>query len=84
MEFIVTAAESWLANHPDNGEFRVEHGIEVSLCALVDAIRGEQSPFLESESSLRGRGRRVLSILVGLGVAEAARLEQTLATDANE
>lgn len=84
LEFIVTAAESWLANHPDSGEFWVDQGIGARFCALIDAIRGEQSPFLESESSLRGRIYGVLSILVGLGVAEAARLEQTLTTDADE
>ena len=84
LEFIVTAAESWLANHPDNSEFWVEQGIGARLCALINAIRGEQSLFLEPESSLRGRIYGVLSILVGLGVAEAARLEQTLATDGDE
>ena len=84
LEFIVTAAESWLANHPDNGEFWVEQGIGARFCALIDAIRGEQSPFLEPESSLRGRIYGVLSVLVGLGVAEAARLEQTLTRDVDE
>ena len=70
--FIVTAAESWIVNHPDNGEFWVEQGIGARFCALIDAIRGEQSLFLESEPSLRDRVYRVLSILVGLGVAEAS------------
>ena len=84
LEFIVTAAESWLANHPDNSGFWVEQGIGTRLCALIDAIRGEQAPFLEPKPSLRDRTYRVLSTLVGLGVAEAARLEQTLATDADE
>ena len=84
LEFIVTAAESWLANHPDSSEFWVEQGTGVRLCALIDAIRGEQSPFLESEPSLQERVYTILSTLVRLGVAEAARLEQTLATDAGE
>ena len=84
LEFIVTAAESWLANHPDNSAFWVEQGIGTRLCALIDAIRGEQAPFLEPNPSLRDRIYRVLSTLGGLGVAEAARLEQTLATDADE
>ena len=84
LEFIVTAAESWLASHPDSSEFWVEQRIGARFCALIDAIRGEQSPFLEPESSLRGRIYGVLSILVGLGVAEAARLEQTLAADTDE
>ena len=84
LEFIVTVAESWLASHPDNSGFWMEQGIGTQLCALIDAIRGEQSPFLEAAPSLRDRVHRVLSILVGLGVAEAARLEQTSATDADE
>ena len=84
LEFIVTAAESWLANYPDSSEFWVEQGIGVRLCVLIDAIRGERSPFLEAEPSLRDRVYRILSTLVGLGVAEAARLEQTLATGAGE
>jgi len=77
LEFIVTAAESWLVNHPDNSGFWVEQGIGARLCVLIDAIRGEQSPLLDSEPSLQDRVYRVLSILVGLGVTEAAHLEQT-------
>ena len=84
LEFIVTAAESWLAKHPENSGFWVEQGIGARFCALIDAIQGEQSPFLDHEPLLRDRVYGVLSILVGLGVAEAARLEQMLTTDADE
>ena len=80
LEFIATAVEAWLANHPDDSEFWVDYGIGRRLCALIDDIRGQQPPLLSQDRSLRDRVDAILSALVGLGVAEATSLEQVLQT----
>ena len=83
--FMVTAAEAWLAKYPDDTEFWVNRGIGKRLCALIDNIHGQQQSLLGyQDRALRGRVDVLLAALVGLGVPEAVRLEQTLAANADE
>lgn len=81
LAFTVTAAEAWLEYHPDNREFWVEHGIGRRLCAAICEQRDQEPLILVHDGLLRDRVEAILSALVGLGVAEAARLEHVLQTE---
>ncbi len=80
LAFTVTAAEAWLEYHPDNREFWVEHGIGRRLCAAICKQRDQEPLILVQDVLLRNRVEAILSALVGLGVAEAARLEHVFHT----
>ena len=80
LAFVVTAAEAWLANHPENSEFWVDYGIGRRLCAVMEKNRDQQPLILDRDRPLRDRVEAILSALVGLGVAEATNLEQVLQT----
>ena len=78
LSFIVAAAEGWLAAHPHDTGFWIDIGTAGRLCAVIDSVRS-QEPFTRWDSVLRDRVSSILSGLVGIGVPEAAQLEQNLA-----
>ena len=79
LEFIVAAADAWLRLYHDTSELWVDHAVGRRLCGLIDNILAQRPSVLSREEDLRKRVDDVLVSLTGLGVVEAAALEQTLA-----
>ncbi len=78
LDFVISAAESWLTTHPDSGMFWVDYDAGRRVCAMIDAIRQQQPPSLRRRSELRTRVDHVVSSLVRVGVPEASQLEEEL------
>lgn len=76
---LVAAAKAWLGSYQDDSEFWVAHGIGRRLCVLLEEIWRQEPAVLDADKSLRLDVDRVLGALIGLGVAEARRLEEVLA-----
>ena len=83
LSFIVTTSEAWLATHPRDTEFWIGSGTAGRFCAVIDTVR-DQEPFSRWDPALRDRLSSILSGLVGIGVPEAAQLEQSLAAAAED
>lgn len=79
LQFIVAAAQTWLASYPDDSEFWIDQAIGQRVCALIDGIRLQEQAVLDSERALRRDIDVLLAALVRVGVAEANRLETALA-----
>ena len=82
LSFLLAAATSWMTAFPDATDFWIEHAIGRRVCALIEATRQAEPRLLASGSSARDQVNRLLPAMVRVGVAEAARLEQALATSA--
>jgi hypothetical protein len=80
--FVVTAAKDWLTAYPDDTTFWVEHGIGRRVCAWIDVIREGHPATLDFTHGLRIDVDQLLATFVRLGVPEARRLEESLATEA--
>lgn len=75
---IVAAGKGWLAAHPDDRDFWIDHDFGRRLCSLMDAIRShDPTPFRPGQPSRKDIDA-LLSNLVRVGVAEAHRLEESL------
>lgn len=79
LPFLLTVAEAWITAHPNATDFWVDHAIGRRVCRLIEAARRELPAVLDADQSLRDQTHRLLSVLVRLGVAEAVRLEQSMA-----
>ena len=79
LPFIVTAAKAWLRSNPDNSDFWVDHGIGRRVCVWIEAVRRQQPTLLDTNEAVRLDVDRLLAALISLGVADARRLEETLA-----
>ncbi len=75
---IVAAGKGWLASHPDNKEFWIDHGIGRRLCSLMEAILAFGPKPFASDQPLRKDIDSLLGTLVRMGIAEAHRLEESL------
>jgi hypothetical protein len=75
---IIAAGKGWLAAHPDNKEFWIDHGIGRRLCSLMEAILAFDPKPFGLDQSLRKDIDGLLSSLVRMGIAEAHRLEEGL------
>jgi hypothetical protein len=80
--FVVTAAKDWLTAYPDDTTFWGEHGIGRRVCAWIDVIREGHPATLDFTHGLRIDVDQLLAAFVRLGVPEARRLEEALATEA--
>ena len=81
LDFIISAAESWLTTHPDSGMFWVDYDAGRRVCAMIDAVRQQQPPSLRQGSELWTRVDHVVSALVRVGITEASQLEEELHGD---
>ena len=79
LEFIVGAAEAWLRLYHDSSVLWVDYAVGRRFCGLIDTILGQRPSVLSGDEELRKRVDDALVSLTGLGVVEAAALEQTLA-----
>jgi len=78
LPFLVTAAKTWMESHPDDIEFWFDYGIGRRVCLLIEEIWRHDPAQLGIDKMIRIDVDRLLSALVGLGVAEARRLEEAL------
>ncbi|OGA67699.1 MAG: hypothetical protein A3G81_11200 [Betaproteobacteria bacterium RIFCSPLOWO2_12_FULL_65_14] len=79
-EFLVFAALRWLQSFPDHRQFWIEHSIGQRVCTWLDKIHAAAPTTFAPTASLRRDVNQLLAALVGLGVAEARRLEGKLST----
>jgi hypothetical protein len=75
---IIAAGKGWLAAHPDNKKFWIDHGIGHRLCSLMEAILSRDPKPFGLDQPLRKDIDALLGSLVRMGIAEAHRLEETL------
>jgi hypothetical protein len=79
LPFLLAAARAWITAFPNATNFWIDHAIGRRVCALIEADRRETPGSLAVDQPLRDDLNRLLPELIRLGVAEAARLEQSLA-----
>ena len=79
LPFMLAAAMTWLESFPDYREFWVDYSIGRRVCAWVEKVWLEEPNLLDVSSAARLDVDRLLAALVSLGVAEARRLEESLA-----
>lgn len=78
LPFLLAVAGAWIAAFPNATDFWIDYAIGRRVCALIEAARREARGLLAVDQPLRDDVNRILPALVRLGVAEAARLEQSL------
>lgn len=79
LPFLVAAAEAWLTHFPNDSGFWCDFTVGRRICTVLDNLREQQPPLLATGQPLRRRVDDLLAALIRLGVAEATRLEKTLA-----
>ncbi len=78
LQFIVTAARTWLSAYPDDSVFWIDHAIGRRVCALFETLLSQAVPALPEDMALKKEAGDILADLVRIGVAEAHRLEEVL------
>ena len=78
LPFLLTVAGAWMAAFPNATDFWIDHAIGRRVCKLIDAARREEPGLFGVNQPLREQTNHLLPSLIRLGVAEAARLEQSL------
>jgi hypothetical protein len=76
---IVAATKAWVDCHSDDTQFWVDHGIGRRVCVWIEQVLAQDQSLLTDGDPLRAEVDRFAAALVRLGVAEARRLEQSLA-----
>jgi hypothetical protein len=79
LPFLVVAAQSWLEAYANDSDFWVDYGIGRRTCEFIAEVLLQQPGLLDPSDALRADVDRILGAMVSLGVAEARRLEETLA-----
>jgi hypothetical protein len=77
MPFIIGCVEKWLERFPDSNRFWIEMSFGGRIGSLLIAIF-HASPGVFAPAELRCRIDKVLTQLVGLGVAQAHELERLM------
>ncbi len=80
LPFVVETAKSWLVSFPDYSVFWGDHDIGRRLCVWFENVWRLDPTQLGADSPIRFDVDRLLAALVSLGIPEARRLEDTLAT----
>jgi hypothetical protein len=78
LPLIVAAGRGWLAAHPDDRDFWIDHGFGRRICSLMEAILATDPMPFGLDQPLRKDIDTFLGSLVRMGVAEAHRLEESL------
>jgi hypothetical protein len=84
LPFIVAAAKTWLESYPDDSEFWVDHGFGQRVCLWIEEVRRQEPAILDTDTAVHSDVDRLLAALISLGVADAKRLEETLAKGSGE
>ena len=80
LPFLMKAASVWLEIFPDYNEFWVDFSVGRRLCAWFDTVWCLDPTIFDDATHSRFNVERLLAGLVGLGVPEAKRLEESLLT----
>lgn len=80
LPFMVAAVQAWLGSYPDDSEFWVAHGFGRRACVWFEEIGRQEPALFVNNRAMRLDLDRLLAALVSLGVAEARRLEEALAS----
>jgi hypothetical protein len=80
LPFIVEAAKAWLGSYANDSEFWVAHGIGRRVCLAIEEIRHQEPGMLGPDKPVRFDVDRSLTAIISLGVPEARRLEEILAS----
>ena len=80
LQFVMKAASDWLEVFSDYNEFWVDFSIGRRLCAWFNAVWRQEPSLFDAQTRSRSDLERLLAGLVGLGVPEARRLEESLST----
>ena len=75
LSFIVAVGDAWVVAHPDDTVFWVDNGIARRLSVIIENI-GSREPYSSWDPSLQDRVGNILSVLVGLGIPQAGKIEQ--------
>ena len=79
LPFTITAAKTWLESFPDYSELWVDYSIGRRVCAWIEKVWLQEPTLLDGSSAARLDVDSLLAALVSLGVADARRLEESLA-----
>lgn len=80
LAFIVEAAKAWLKSNPEDRGFWVDHDIGRRVCAWIEEVRRHDPALLNTDKTLRFDVDRLLAALINLGIADARRIEEALAS----
>lgn len=80
LPFFLTAVNAWLESFSEDTDFWVDHGVGRRVCEWIEHVRQAQPDAFDSTGSARSNVDRILAALVHVGIADAKRLEEVLAT----
>lgn len=78
LPFLLKVAGAWMEAFPNATDFWIDYAIGRRVCGLIEAGLRDEPGLLGVNQPLRDQTDRLLPALIRLGVAEAARLEQSL------
>ena len=84
LPLVVTAGRVWLAAHPDDKEFWVEHGVGPRLCSIIERIMQVDPIVFVRNQAGRLEIESLLASLIRLGISEAHQLEEGIRRKDND
>ena len=78
LPFIVRAVKTWLRSYPDSTPFWIDNEVGRRTCLLIDDIWRAEPALFDRAGALRTDVDQLLAALIGIGVADAARIEKDL------
>lgn len=82
LALLVSATEAWLDRYANRSDFWLDYRVGERVCGLIERIRCNSQDSLLDGEPIRSRVDRALSVLVSAGLADARRLEESLAAKA--
>lgn len=80
LPFLLSAVLEWLESYPDDNDFWVDHGIGRRVCEWLEAVYKAEPDNFSASAPARQAIDQTLASLVRLGIADAKRLEEKLAS----
>ncbi|WP_095055580.1 hypothetical protein [Pseudomonas sp. Irchel s3b2] len=78
LDLLVQAGKTWLATYPDSRSFWIDSGFGKRWCEIVERIHTLDATATGADAAIREDVESIVAELVGLGVPDAARLEELL------
>ena len=79
LQFFLTAVNAWLDSYDEDTFLWVDYGIGQRVCKWIEHVHTAEPEMLNAGEPARENVDRILAALVRLGIADAKRLEETLA-----